>query len=426
MRIVFILSTLAFCFPLYSQTPEVFRIDPSFATGMPAAKVFEEVNYIPLETTRRSLFGTVNQVEITSERFIILDRSTNSILFFDRKGKFKTRIRGKGHDIRSFILEKGKKRIQILQSNTNNLDQLVQEKAETDLTAANALLNRLITVSYYDLEGKSLKVDRAEKLISLSSLSSIELPHEITISNFALAGVNMPDSQAFELNFFKNHQLYKSFLPYNTSKDIAQYGRYLKNPAGFTRSKNDTIVYFTRPLNYSIYEVSPHSVHEKFQLVFPIKYTFPETFFTDNISQNDRLTFFRDNPSMITGISNIHLRKDRLFFKINNNERNWNASNSFMYDLKSGALISINRVSADSSTYFLPLFDYSFGNESFKNIEGDYLYTHISSRRMFQAFEANEKKEIQYPPALEQYFLKGDKNDNPVIVELKPKLVAAK
>ena len=70
----------------------------------------------------------------------------------------------------------------------------------------------------------------------------------------------MVDSQAYELNIFKNNQLFKSEFPYNTSKDIARYGRYLDNPAGFTRSQTDTIVYFTRPLNYSIYEVSPSSV----------------------------------------------------------------------------------------------------------------------------------------------------------------------
>lgn len=422
MRKCFILFIcISYSAIVYSQAPKVLRIDPALATGRPAAQIYEEVHYIPLETTRQSLFGTVNQLEISDSLYIILDRSTNSILFFNRKGKFKTKIRGRGREIFSFKLEKNKDRIQVLQSNTNNLDQIIRGKAETDLATATQLLNRLIRVTYYNLQGKSLKVPKSESLLTPTYLSSIEWPEGFSISNFALAGQNMIDSQAYELNIFKNNQLFKSEFPYNTSKEIARYGRYLDNPAGFTRSQNDTIVYFTRPMNYSIYKVSPHSIQEKYQLIFPAKYTFPESFFTDNISQNDRLSYFRDNPSMITGLSNIYVRKDRLFFKINNNERNWNASNSFMYNLKTGDVISLNRISPDSSTFFLPVTDYSFGNESFKAIDADYLYTHISSRRMFQAFEANQKREIEYPAAIKQYFLKGDPKDNPVIIQLKPK-----
>ena len=153
-----------------------------------------------------------------------------------------------------------------------------------------------------------------------------------------------------------------------------------------------------------------------------MKNSVPETFLTNKISQNDRIIFLRDNPSIITGLSNIHERKDRLFFKINNNERRSSGSTSLLFNLKTGQLISINNLTSDSSTSFLPMFDYPFSYESFKTVDKDYFYTYISSLRMFQAKEGNSDKNVSYPPMLEKYFQKGDKKDNPVIVQLKPKV----
>ena len=72
----------------------------------------------------------------------------------------------------------------------------------------------------------------------------------------------MPESRAYELNLFKNGELYESHFPYSRKNDAARFGRYLNNPAGFSRSQNDSIYYFTRPLAYSIFELTPHTISE--------------------------------------------------------------------------------------------------------------------------------------------------------------------
>ncbi len=405
-----------------AQQPQTLRIDPAFATGVPASQVFEEINYIPLETTRESLFGTINQLEINDQYFIIFDRSTNAILLFDKLGKFHAKIIGNGGDIFTFTYEKEERRIRVLSTNNKQFSDQIRIKAETDSAGAIALMNRFIKVAYYDLDGKTLKVNVSKNLLSPSTLTSVMLPEGISFSNFAMAGEDMKESQAFELNLYKNGQIYQSYFPYSRKKDVARYGRYLNNSAGFSQSQNDTVFYFTRPLDYSIYELTPKTIREKYRLIFLMKNTFPETFLTDNISQNDRRNFVRDNPSLITGLSNIHERKDQLFFKINNNERRRSGSTSLLYNVKTGQLISINNLTSDSTTSFLPVFDFPFSYESFKAIDKDHFYTYISSLRMFQAKEGNSDKNISYPPMLEKYFQKGNKKDNPVIVQLKPKV----
>ena len=92
-----------------------------------------------------------------------------------------------------------------------------------------------------------------------------------------------------------------------------------------------------------------------------------------------------------------------------------------MYNLKTGQLISMNNLTPDSTNYFLPVIDFPFNYESFKAVDDQYFYTYIASLRMFQAKEANSGKSIKYPGLLAQYFQKGNKKDNPVIVQLKPK-----
>ena len=405
-----------------AQEPQILRIDPGFASGAPVSQVFEEVKYIPLETTKESLFGTINRLEISPDYFIILDNSTNAILLFNKNGTYHTKISIKGSEVYSFKYEKEANRIRVFSTNTQQLARQVREKAETDSAGASALLKRFIKVNYYDTDGKSLKVPSSNHILTPENFYSVTLPGGFSFSNFALAGEVMPSTTAFELNLNKNGQIYQSYFPYNKKQAIARYGRYLPNPGGFSQSQNDTIYYFTRPLEYSIYELTPHSLKEKYQVIFPMKNTVPQSFIEDKKSLNERRDFLRDNPSIVTGLSDIYERTDRLFFKINNNEGWRRRSSNMLYFLKTGRLVSLNQLSPDSLSSFLPVTDGAFAYESFKASDDTHFYTYISSLRLFGALESNDSKNIPPPADLEQYFKKGNKKDNPVIVQLTPKI----
>ena len=405
----------------FSQKVTDLRIAPTYATNPRASQVFDEINYIPLETTKESLFGTINQLEVTEKYFIVFDNATNAILVFEKNGKFHAKISGRPLNISSFKYAKENDRILVYSVNNKSISADIQNKFEKNTDEALNLYRKFFKLTYYDLDGKKLPAKAPENTFSLANLSSIDLPNGITFSNFAIADEQMRDSSANQLNLYKNGELYQSYFPYNTQRDVAQFGKYLGRSSGFTKSANDTIVYFTRPLEYKIYQLTPHTLTEKYKLIFPMSNTIPQTFFTDNISQEDRRSYFNDNRAIITGISNVYVMNNWLLFKINNNDRNRNTTNNFIYDLRSGNLISLNKTGPDSTCYFLPVFDYPFSYESFKAIDKNYFYTYISSARMFQARDATADKNPEYPEQLKKYFAKGDKRDNPVMVQLKLK-----
>src|SRR5690606_790590 len=78
--------------PVDTSTIRTLRIDPTTASGGNMSQVFDEINFIPLETTKESIFGDIGQLEVTENLFIVFDHDTKCILIFDRKGKYKTKI----------------------------------------------------------------------------------------------------------------------------------------------------------------------------------------------------------------------------------------------------------------------------------------------------------------------------------------------
>src|SRR5687768_960534 len=83
------------CFNLFAQGTKIdssemvtLRIDPESSRGAAVSQVFDEVQFIPLETTKESLFGSVSQLEVTDKNYIIYDYDTRSIFIFSKEGKY--------------------------------------------------------------------------------------------------------------------------------------------------------------------------------------------------------------------------------------------------------------------------------------------------------------------------------------------------
>ena len=129
----------------------------------------------------------------------------------------------------------------------------------------------------------------------------------------------------------------------------------------------------------------------------------------------------RENPSFITGLDKIHLINNFLVFQIKNNEINFDASNGFIYNLRSGDLVSISKSTPDKQNSYLPFLGNSFAYDGFLTEDNKYLFTQVSSLEMFQAKENTASKNPVYDPVLENYFKTENRKSNPVIVQLKPK-----
>jgi len=87
-----------------------------------------------------------------------------------------------------------------------------------------------------------------------------------------------------------------------------------------------------------------------------------------------------------------------------------------MYDEGTKRFYNMGRVSTDSSTAYLPLLQ-----NGIQYCDNEYLYTSISSSTMFQTRDNTQRRSPQYTPEIKEYFDKGDRTDNPVIIQLKLK-----
>lgn len=70
------------------------RINPLTAMGGTVSQYIDKVQFITFESTPKSAFGNIDQLEITDKYYIILDRETKSILIFDKQGQFHAKIEG--------------------------------------------------------------------------------------------------------------------------------------------------------------------------------------------------------------------------------------------------------------------------------------------------------------------------------------------
>ena len=403
------------------STPTSLRIDPANARSGTVSQLFDEINYIPLETTKESLFGDIYSLVVTDKYFIIMDVSTTSILLFDKKGKYHAKITNKKLTIKSLVYEKNNDRILVYLINEKAITPEAEDKMRKNPSELISSIKKYVSARYYDTDGMQLIDSVPDTAISISSVTASKLWQDFTASDFYLADTRLPDSTAYQLNIYKKGKLYKSYFPYNTKKDIATCGGFgFSN--GLCKSKNDSTIYFTRPFDYSIYKLTPNTINPIYKFIFPLQNTVPQSYFKDSVSTEAEFRkYLTANPGFITGLNQIHLFNGFLLFKINNNESGFDQSNSFIYNLKSGDLISVNKSTPDKQNSYLPFLGNSFSNESFSAIDNKYLFNHVSSLEMFQAKEKTAGKNPVFSPVLENYFQTQNRKSNPVIVELKLK-----
>lgn len=410
---------LLFCSVYTIGQTITIRIDPASASSGTVSQLFEEINYIPLETTKESMFGDIRTLTFTDQYFIILD-DAGTILLFDKTGKFHAKISDKKltiHDVK-FLRDENKLLVYLL--NYKALTPEMIEKVNRNPAEAPTMFSKLVSARFYDLEGNVFSEAVPNSYLSFRIASSITLYPGTTASNDFIVNKYMPDSIGYQLKTYRNNQLHKSWFPYNTKKDIFRCG-VIEN-GGIYNTNTDSVFYYTRPFDYSIYSFTADTIMPAFKFIFPLQNTVQDSLNNDTTSTREEFEgMLEKNPSWITALENIHLFNDLLLFKANNNERSFDQSNSFVYNLKSGSLISLSKSTSDKENGYLPFLGDNFYYKNFIARDETYLYSNISSLRLFQAKEATSHKYPVYLPVMENYFNTESRKSNPVIVQLKPK-----
>lgn len=378
---------------------EKLYINPAYAQGGIDTQVFKSITYLPLETTKESLFGEIFKMEITDDYYIVSDRNTNSILLFQKNGKFYAKIDG------------GK-----FPNAQLNPTFTVDREQKLIITRISSIPGKLV---WFNFKGNVVKETPIKEFYnSIASLNSSTLAY----SPFTfLSGKVKSDSVNYFIKFLNNGEIEKKMQPFN----VAQYAMSPNlsfaidriRPYYFYYSGIKNNLLYVENYNYNIYSLNEQGIQKIYNVVFPQDLSLSPDSLTHRLSLTDKEKYVKDNDKKIYSFRGVYLIGDYLYFETIKSEF-YTTDPYLIYNLKSKSLISLKKVSSGSAACFLPLTT-DFG--TIVGCDGEYVYSALSSLEMFEAKEATASKKPNYPSALQTYFNTQSRKSNPVLVLLKPK-----
>lgn len=212
------------------------RIDPSNAKGAKVSEVFKNVKFIPLETTKESLFGNIDILEVCPGYFVIYDFDTNSILVFESNGRFHVKITEKDFDDSS-----GKP----------NETALYNFKIKNERNKPVILVEFANNNYVFDLHGKRLEKKPIVKMINKHKFL-IEWPFENGITLFKNYQ-DPKDSMVYELALSRNQTVFAKAFP----KDLSYFkNNFQLGNANPVNNPTKDGFFFLRTYDYKIYKAN--------------------------------------------------------------------------------------------------------------------------------------------------------------------------
>ncbi|PIF45306.1 6-bladed beta-propeller protein [Chryseobacterium sp. 52] len=386
--------------PIDTSQTQTIRIDPANVKGTPVGKLFEKVEFVPLETTKESTFGVITQLDVLDDRYLIYDRDTKSILIFSSEGKFINKIDGtkipgnteiKGKEIKGFELKKMEKQMVI-----------------AALTSSSRF--------FFDHDGNYLNQALAPPM------DFPKYPIGTGKNYFQKFYVkNTSDTIVYELALVSPEQNVKPYFPFIKTRHLKD--QFISGGENYSFNSLTGELYFTSYYNYTIYKGTENGLIEKYKLIFPLENSLPTDFLTNKSYVDKRIPFFKSNPKVIYSISNVMVIGDYLMFKISN--FGGGLKNMLCLNLKNFDLISLNDLERDKTSNFLPVTDdgvgYDFANKGFLLNKNGFLYSSYSSHAMFKLYGMIPDNQKNYPKVMTNYFKNENSKSNPIIVKLKIK-----
>lgn len=395
--------------PVDSSKIQTLRIDPSNAMGGNASDFFTQINYIPLETTEESLFGSIYKLEVTEDYFIIYDYNTHAILIFNKNGKFHAKITSnQTTPIGGFVLNRFTKQIIYSRDNFKNM-------------------------IYADYDGKTIETkkfiysDLAKDQVDGANSFCFSADKAVTYNHPNLLDTTAENYKIYSnslILFYDNkNRVYATGLQFDKRSGDMQDLRMGIGP--FTSFGIDTAFFYSEAYASQVYTITPNNIQLTYKFVFPLYSALPNDFLVNPVYKKKQIEYIVNHPKAIFCISNFYRINDNLIFRATTWERG-NKEDVLIYNLKTGTLIAYKHILQDEKTCFLPIYDDLNGGGSFNNFgilacRDGCLYTAVSSLGMFDYHDKYADQKTIYPSVLDNYLKKGSRKDNPVIVQLKLK-----
>jgi hypothetical protein len=359
--------------------------------GNSISDLFNEVLYTPLETTKESLFGRIDQLLVSKNYFFILDYDTNSIFIFFKNGKFHTKISGGSVNksespigIRSFQIDTLRSEVFFKFGKSKEL--------------------------VYNFDGAKIREVDVEEYKFKYQFS----PADAVYSSFFRS--KQPELTSNELVWRTDGRVIQRALPYSYNDSILSANDIInQSTSSFYPTDKIGIVAFTRPYDYTIYLLDANSIISTYSLVLPIDISLPTDFRTSRSYYGKRFNYvIREKPKLVHSINSIFIVGTNLFFKLTSSTNDY--SNQLMYNFRSSTLYSIYHIDPDHLNYFLPT--KSLVQTGILAASEQKIYSSISAIDLFKSYEQMRNKNIQYSQSLNVFFSSGTRMDNPVMITL--------
>lgn len=407
LLILYLYSSYAF-----PQEVRKIMVDPLNAMGGAASRYFETVDFIPLQTTKESIFGKIDKLQVTPRYFIILDKTTDAILFFNKDGSYHHKIAKLTFDkVFAAPNQEGVRFSTIVD---------FQADPETDNIYVSSIFERGAALYIFDQHGKRM----GKIKFPVRMQDGIVLKDGVVFyKQWFLMLRDQPGNDPFhdvaystDTSSSNLHYLFPTPLarmpPMN---DMSIHISYFKSATG------DSICMYTPDMDYNVYELGKNGVKNQYQLLLPQQLAVPPGFATDSTYNGKRTQYITDNK-VIPSIFGAYKTGDYLLFDIRIPERTdiRGGIYTLLYSLKTSRLVTLDRISADDKTYQLPVSGPQ--RSELLAAEPSGLYFSYSSLMMFNLRESiGNRKHPPYNKALDNYFKTQDRKSNPVLIRLQPK-----
>lgn len=378
---------------------QTIRIDPSAAVGGRASQYIERIDYIIFESTQKSAFGTINQLEINERYYVILDEQTNSVLIFDKRGKFQAKIDG---------------------NKLGTKDKLYR----IFLNRANNSIEAFAGTTIFNFDFNGILIKKISFTVDNWPGYRIPIGDRLTAQYLYKANSDYykQDSTTYEVIITKNGSVVEKYLPYSLKSSVMQANEILvSNHIDFYRDfeGSDTSLYYLRPFLYNVYKLTPNNFQIAYNFIFPAKNSLPPSFSSDINFNKKRREFVKNNP-VIYRLANFYKNKNNLFFQLCGG---LNDTRSYIFNIQSKKLVCVENIVSDSTTYFLPITDSNVGDnfwdQGFVQYDGIHFYTSYPSSTLFNQMEKTKNKHPLYPRELGAYFSNvKNKRSNPILVQI--------
>jgi len=404
--VVFIFTLLAHVV-VRSQDPvekQKVMIDPLNAMGGAASKYFDDVQFIPLQTTKESLFGRIDQLFVTPEYYVILDKDTEAVLFFNKDGSFHHKVNRLKFDR---VFRTGSN-----EGQRRSIISSISIAATGDRFYVRSVFEPNVLYVYsFDGErvGKIMLPRYTQDYFQLKNgyfvCKQLRPYSEKRINEFVPFDISIVKDSLSAPGFY----LPVNFRNATLLDDLSMHMNY------FNRGPVDSVCLYSPDFSYTLYQLDAGGIQKEIEILLPKDLSIPLNFDTDSIYKGKRQEWLK-GKSLVHCIWAASFVKNYLLMDLRMTNP---AAVTLLYSPQSGRLITLDKIAADIKTAYLPVSTGSRSEMLFSDHEN--IYFSVPSVEMFAAKEAARDKHPVYPALLDNYFNTQDRKSNPVLLQLRPK-----